>query len=71
MLTSKTCTTTLALRHMANGKAPIGQLNELRAPITDVLAQVAEQMAELQRYKARFGELQSLSDEEGSDTEQE
>ncbi|RBQ74769.1 hypothetical protein VDGD_21379 [Verticillium dahliae] len=55
---------------MANGRAPIGQLNELRAPITDVLAQVAEQMAELQRYKARFGELQSLSDE-GSDTEQE
>ncbi|PNH58482.1 hypothetical protein VD0002_g9045 [Verticillium dahliae] len=66
----ETCTTTLALRHMANGRAPIGQLNELRAPITDVLAQVAEQMAELQRYKARFGELQSLSDE-GSDTEQE
>ncbi|KAM0278030.1 hypothetical protein ACHAQH_005399 [Verticillium albo-atrum] len=66
----ETCTTTLALRHMANGKAPIAQLNELRGPITDVLAQVAEQMAELQRYKARFGELQGFSDE-GSDTEQE
>ncbi|KAM0332115.1 hypothetical protein ACHAQA_002387 [Verticillium albo-atrum] len=68
----ETCTTTLALRHMANGKAPIGQLNDLRGPITDVLAQVAEQMAELQRYKAQFGELQSASEaEEGSDTEQE
>lgn len=41
----------------------------MRAPISDILDQVAKQMAELARYKALYGEL-SDSDH-GSDTEQE
>ncbi|KAL2758763.1 hypothetical protein ACRALDRAFT_2040863 [Sodiomyces alcalophilus JCM 7366] len=53
----ETCTTTLALRHIAIGNGPIGQLNDLRGSITDILHEVSQQMSELQKYKARYGEL--------------
>ena len=61
---------------MARGAAPIHQLEDMRTPINDVLKIFAEQMAELQRYKARYGELDEDSDDlveetEDSDTEQE
>ena len=42
---------------MARGAQPIRQLDDIRAPIDDVLRAFQQQMAELQRYKARFGEL--------------
>ncbi|KAL3306267.1 adenylate cyclase [Colletotrichum asianum] len=65
----ETCVTSLSLRHIAIGCAPLEQLEDMRAPISDILDQVAKQMAELARYKALYGEL-SDSDH-GSDTEQE
>ncbi|KAF6830796.1 adenylate cyclase (protein phosphatase 2C) [Colletotrichum plurivorum] len=65
----ETCVTSISLRHIVIGNAPIEQLEDLRAPMNDILDQVAKQMAELARYKAMYGEL---SDEDhGSDTEQE
>lgn len=56
------------------------QLEDLRAPMSVVLESFADQLAELQRYKARFGELGQVEgavdddddeemDEEGSETE--
>ncbi|TDZ13147.1 Adenylate cyclase [Colletotrichum spinosum] len=65
----ETCVTTLSLRHIVMGKPPLNQLDDLRMPITSILDQVGEQMAELARYKALYGEL-SESDQ-GSDTVQE
>ncbi|KAK0618481.1 hypothetical protein B0T17DRAFT_496197 [Bombardia bombarda] len=64
----ESCVSTLAMRHIAMGRGPITQLNDLRGPMADVLGSVVEQLAELQRYKARFG---ALEEEDGSDTEQE
>jgi len=65
----ETCVTTLSLRHMALGGGRIHQLEDLRAPIATILNLFQQQLAELGRYKARFGEIEEL--EEGSDTEQE
>ena len=52
------------------GGGHIKQLEDLRAPMAVILGHVANQMAELERYKAKYGPLESSSDE-GSDTEQE
>lgn len=59
------------MRHLAVGSGPITKLDDLRAPMTDVLDSLAEQLEELQRYKARFGELDDLriEDVSGSETE--
>lgn len=62
------------MRHLAAGGGQISKLDDLRAPMTNVLDIIAESMAELQRYKDRFGELDEMSvveDISGSDTEQE
>ncbi|KAK2073031.1 hypothetical protein P8C59_007343 [Phyllachora maydis] len=64
----ETCVSTLSIRHMTLGNGPIEQLDDLRAPMSAVLDAVAAQLAELGRYKARFGEIEEL---DGSDTEQE
>lgn len=77
---TQTCISTLTMRHLALGGGPIEKIDDLRAPMTDVLTSLAEQLAELQQYKARFGELSEFSsiedidgieDISGSDTEQE
>ncbi len=52
------------------GGGPIKQLEDLRGPMTAILDHVTRQMAELERYKAKYGPLDSSGDE-GSDTEQE
>lgn len=82
----QTCISTLAVRHIAIGSGPISHLGDLRAPMATVLSGLAGQLAELQRYKERFGELDDVSNgteememgepdsddsEDGSDTEQE
>ncbi|KAH8891918.1 PP2C-domain-containing protein [Thozetella sp. PMI_491] len=54
---TQTCVSTLSLRHLVMGGGPITQLDDLRAPMSDVLQDVAAQLAELQKYKAKFGEL--------------
>ncbi|KAI8635378.1 protein phosphatase 2C [Xylariaceae sp. FL1651] len=66
----ETCVSTLSLRHTAMGGGQIKQLEDLRAPMAVILNQVATQMAELERYRAKYGPLES-SEDEGSDTEQE
>ncbi|KAF9879780.1 protein phosphatase 2C [Colletotrichum karsti] len=65
----ETCVTSLSLRHIVIGNAPLAQLDDLRAPMNDILDSVAKQMAELARYKALYGEL--TDEDHGSDTEQE
>ncbi|KAL0938749.1 adenylate cyclase (protein phosphatase 2C) [Colletotrichum truncatum] len=65
----ETCVTSLSLRHIMMGNAPLEQLEDLRSPMNDILDQVAKQMAELARYKALYGELSDT--DHGSDTEQE
>lgn len=60
------------MRHIVAGSGPIDKLDDLRAPMTDVLESLAEQLAELQLYKARFGLLDMRGDVEdisGSETE--
>ncbi|KAI8954828.1 protein phosphatase 2C [Xylaria longipes] len=66
----ETCISTLALRHAAIGGGHIKQLEDLRAPMAVILGHVTQQMAELERYRAKYGPLES-SEDEGSDTEQE
>ncbi|KAI1813319.1 protein phosphatase 2C [Poronia punctata] len=66
----ETCVSTLALRHTAVGGGRIKQLEDLRAPMSVILGHVARQMAELEKYKAKYGPLES-SEDEGSDTEHE
>ncbi|KAH8166806.1 hypothetical protein CIB48_g1447 [Xylaria polymorpha] len=66
----ETCVSTLALRHAAMGGGHIKQLEDLRAPMAVILGHVTQQMAELERYRAKYGPLES-SEDEGSDTEQE
>jgi len=53
----ETCISTLATRHLATGKAPLTDLNQLRAPMDEVLGSLQDQLKELARYKARFGDL--------------
>lgn len=60
--------TSLSLRHIAFGSAPLQQLEDMRGPMSDILDQVAKQMAELARYKALYGELND-TEGDGSETE--
>ncbi|KAK7459040.1 protein phosphatase 2C [Colletotrichum acutatum] len=64
----ETCVTSLSLRHISFGSAPLQQLEDMRGPMSDILDQVAKQMAELARYKALYGELNDTEDD-GSETE--
>ncbi|KAI1311393.1 protein phosphatase 2C [Xylaria venustula] len=66
----ETCVSTLALRHSAMGGGHIKQLEDLRAPMAVILSHVSKQMAELERYRAKYGPLE-ISEGEGSDTKQE
>lgn len=75
----ETCTSTLALRHIAMGQGQISELNDLRAPMTAILDAFATQMKELQCYREKYGTLDGTAKDndsmrfidEGSDTEQE
>jgi len=57
------------MRHIAMGSGRINCLADLRAPMAMVLDSFTAQLAELQRYRARYGSLEEIED--GSDTEQE
>ncbi|KAI1131749.1 protein phosphatase 2C [Nemania abortiva] len=65
----ETCISTLSLRHTAMGGGRIKQLEDLRAPMSVILGHIAKQVANAQRYRAKYGPLESS--DEGSDTEQE
>ncbi|KAH8814956.1 adenylate cyclase [Xylogone sp. PMI_703] len=49
--------TTLVTRHMAIGRAPLTDLDQLRGPMGDVLSSISAQLNELQRYKQLYGDL--------------
>ncbi|KAL5594488.1 hypothetical protein BROUX41_001420 [Berkeleyomyces rouxiae] len=49
--------TTLAIRHLAMGGGVIRELDNLRAPIADLLSAVAGKLAEAERYKELYGPL--------------
>jgi len=57
------------MRHLAIGNGPIVRLNDLRSPMESIIATFASQLAELQRYKERFGDIEESED--GSETEHE
>ncbi len=52
---------------MAFGGGRIQKLDDLRAPIADVLGLFQQQLVKLNQYKARYGDIEEI--EEGSDTE--
>ena len=55
---------------MAMGGGSIEGLRDLRGPMTGVLEKIAGQLAELEQFKARYGErVQDVED--GSETEDE
>ncbi|KAI1181871.1 protein phosphatase 2C [Nemania serpens] len=66
----ETCVSTLSLRHTAVGGGPIKSLDDLRAPMAVILGHIAKQVAIAEKYRAKYGPLES-SEDEGSDTEQE
>ncbi|PHH54283.1 Adenylate cyclase [Ceratocystis fimbriata CBS 114723] len=49
--------TTLSIRHLAMGGGVISELDDLRAPIADLLGAVAGKLAEAERYKELYGPL--------------
>ncbi|PQE29003.1 adenylate cyclase protein [Rutstroemia sp. NJR-2017a BBW] len=60
----ETCVSTIATRHLAIGQSTISDLDQLRAPMGLVLENLADQLKELQRYKAMFGPLDAIEDTE-------
>jgi len=62
---NQTCITTLVARHLAIGRSKISDLDQLRAPMNDVLTAISSQLAELQRYKAKYGELNEEEEDNG------
>ncbi|KAI0147979.1 adenylate cyclase [Hypoxylon sp. NC0597] len=62
----ETCVSTLTMRHIAIGGGKITSLDDLRTPMNVILDNLAIQLAELERYKAKYGELSSDSEDEES-----
>lgn len=62
MAVTQTCVSTLSIRHLSMGGGTIKELDDLRGPISGILANVGKQMAELQRYKALYGPLDAVED---------
>lgn len=56
------------MRHLAIGGGPITRLDDLRTPMSVILDNLAIQLAELERYKARYGPL-TEEDESSVDDE--
>ncbi|KAH6660333.1 adenylate cyclase, ACY [Truncatella angustata] len=67
----ETCVTTLTVRHLAAGRGPISQLDDLRAPMPAILDGIAKQLRLLELYKAKYGHLEEFEELDGSDTEME
>lgn len=66
----ETCISTLSMRHIAMGGGQINSLDDLRTPMAVVLDNLAIQLAELEKYKAKYGDLVTTdSDEESTDQE--
>lgn len=53
------------MRHLAMGGGRITRLDDLRTPISVILDNLAVQLSELERYKAKYGPL--VEEDSGSD----
>lgn len=53
----QTCISAIAIRHLAIGHAAVTDIDQLRAPMAAVISGLADQMRELERYKAKYGPL--------------
>ncbi|KAL2270932.1 hypothetical protein VTJ83DRAFT_303 [Remersonia thermophila] len=53
----ETCASTLAVRHLVLSEDPTRPPNDIRAPMAEVLDSLAEKLALLKQYEARFGPL--------------
>jgi len=62
----ETCISTLTMRHLAIGGGTLRELNQLRAPMSQIFDIFQQQTRELERYKQKYGEL---SDSEDGDTQ--
>ena len=65
----QTCVSTLSMRHLAIGGGPITRLDDLRTPMSVILDNLAVQLAELERYKARYGPLPAPEEDEDEDVD--
>ncbi|KAI0385929.1 adenylate cyclase [Hypomontagnella monticulosa] len=65
----ETCVSTLTMRHIAMGSGKISSLEDLRTPMSVILDNLAVQLAELERYKAKYGELNADSEGYESDAD--
>ncbi|TGO11705.1 hypothetical protein BTUL_0103g00020 [Botrytis tulipae] len=63
----ETCITAIATRHLALGQIAISDLDQLRAPMADVMEGLAADLRELQQYRARYGPLEPPSVYESED----
>ncbi len=67
-MTTQTCVSTLALRHLVLTHHPVKQLSDLRAPMSEILETLSERMALLQKYEARYGPLDGAGDKSATTT---
>ncbi|RKF60984.1 Adenylate cyclase [Erysiphe neolycopersici] len=51
------CITSLEVRHLAIGKCLINDINQLQGPIKHTLSSLSAQLKELQKYRAKYGDL--------------
>ncbi|KAF7945311.1 hypothetical protein EAE96_010087 [Botrytis aclada] len=63
----ETCITAIATRHLALGQIAISDLDQLRAPMADVMEGLAADLRELQQYRAKYGPLEPPSVYESED----
>ena len=61
-MTTQTCVSTLALRHLVLANRPVKQLSDLRAPMAEILETLGQRLALLQKYEARYGPLDGAGD---------
>lgn len=57
------------MRHIAMGGGQINTLDDIRMPMATVLDNLTVQLAELERYKAKYGDLASSDGEDDDSTD--
>lgn len=57
------------MRYLATGGGTLRELNQLRAPMTQIFEVFAQQQRELERYRQRYGPLPDSDDVNGDEHE--
>ncbi|KAI1761848.1 PP2C-domain-containing protein [Hypoxylon sp. FL1150] len=60
----ETCISTLSMRHISMGGGQINTLDDIRMPMAAVLDNLTDQLAQLERYKAKYGDLATTDGED-------